>query len=265
MIRIRGLRKAYGEIVAVAGLDLTIEPGSIQALLGPNGAGKSTTVQCIVGLLRPDAGTIEVDGHDVARDPLRARRSIGYLPEVGSLYEELTPAEYLALKGRLFDLPESAIGHRAVRLLDGFGLAARRNDPMVGFSKGMIQKVSLAAALITEPSVLILDEPLSGLDVETTMVVKEVVRESARRGRTVLYSSHILDVVETLADRVAVLDRGKLVANGTLAELRAAAGTGEAQRLETLFQQLTAAADPIARARAILDSSSGPQAPMSSA
>lgn len=252
MIRIRGLHKRYGQIVAVEGLDLTVEAGTVQALLGPNGAGKSTTVRCIVGLLQADGGSIVVDDIDVSKDPVGAKRRIGYLPEVASLYDELTPHEYLTLKGRLFGMAEGAIASGVERLLGGFGLLHRQHDPMVGFSKGMLQRVALGSALLTEPSVLILDEPMSGLDVETTLVLKEIVREAARRGRSVLYSSHLLDVVETLADRVAVLDKGKLVADGTLAELRAAAGEGSDQRLETMFQRLTAAADPVQRARDIL-------------
>jgi ABC-2 type transport system ATP-binding protein len=257
MIRIVGLRKSYGDLVAVDGLDLDAHEGEILALLGPNGAGKSTTVQCIVGLLEPDAGTIVVHGHDIARERVAARRATSYVPEVARLYDALTPTEYLELKGRLFEVDEQTLAARIERVLDGFGLGDRRHTPMSGFSKGMTQKVSLAAALVTEPSVLVLDEPLSGLDVETTLVVKEVLRGFAAGGRTVLYSSHVLDVVETLADRVAVLDRGRLVACGTMAELREQAGAGAGARLEALFQQLTRSADPVARARRILDAQEG--------
>jgi ABC-2 type transport system ATP-binding protein len=254
VIRIRGLRKTYGELVAVAGLDLDAAEGEILALLGPNGAGKSTTVKCLVGLLRPDAGELSVAGHDALREPARARRALCYVPEIARVHDALTPVEYLQLKGRLFELTDPEIDARTGRLLAGFGLADRGDQAMAGFSKGMAQKVSLAAALLPAPRALVLDEPLSGLDVETTMVVKEVLREFAARGGTVLYCSHLLDVVETLAHRVAVIDRGRLQAVGTMDELRARSGAGADARLEGLFRTLTRAGDPRVRAREILGS-----------
>ncbi|MHC4514727.1 MAG: ABC transporter ATP-binding protein [Planctomycetota bacterium] len=251
MIEVASLRKTYGELVAVDDLSLRVAPGEVLALLGPNGAGKTTTVHCIVGVLVPDRGTITINGKDMVRDPVPAKRLVAYVPEVASLYESLTPHEYLTLRGRLFELPEDKIAAGIHRLLDGFGLLPRRHDPMVGFSKGMMQKVILAAALLTEPKVLVLDEPLSGLDVETTLVLKEILREFAERGGAVLYCSHLLDVVETVAHRIAILDQGKLVAVGTLEELRAGEGH-EDQRLEGLFRELTAASDPAQKARTIL-------------
>ncbi len=252
MLRIRGLRKSYGKLVAVDGIDLDAAGGEILALLGPNGAGKTTTVKCMVGLLDPDAGEIEIAGHDLKREPLQARRAMSYAPEVARLYDALTPEEYLRLKGRLFDMDEGKIDAGIDRLLEGFELASRRSEPMLGFSKGMTQKVSLAAALIIEPKILVLDEPLSGLDVETTMVVKEVLRLFAARGGSILYCSHLLDVVENLAHRVAVIDKGKLLAKGSIDELRQQAGAKADARLEALFQQLTESADPERRAQAIL-------------
>ena len=251
MITIERLRKTYGELVAVDDLSLAAQPGEIFALLGPNGAGKTTTVSCLVGLLRPDSGAIEVGGIDALARPREAKRIVSYVPESANLYRALTPDEYLTLKGRLFELDEERIATATTRLLDGFGLAPRRHEPMVGFSKGMTQKVSLASALLTEPKVLVLDEPLSGLDVETTLVFKEVLRGFAARGGTVLYCSHLLDVVETLAHRVAVLDGGRLQAVGTLDELQQGGSAG----LEQLFQELTSAADPVARARTLLGDS----------
>ncbi len=248
MIEVASLRKTYGELVAVDDLSFTVGSGEVLALLGPNGAGKTTTVHCLVGILTPDQGTITVGGEDMVRDPVPSKRLIAYVPEVQSLYESLTPHEYLTLKGRLFELPEDKIASAIHRLLDGFGLLPRRHDPMVGFSKGMMQKVVLAAALLTEPRVLVLDEPLSGLDVETTLVLKEILREFGERGGAVLYCSHLLDVVETGAHRIAILDQGKLLAIGTLEELRASEG----QRLESLFRDLTSASDPAQKARAIL-------------
>ena len=226
--------------------DLGIAAGEILALLGPNGAGKSTTVKCLVGLLRPDAGSIRIAGLDALADPAAARRVIGYLPEVARLHEVLTPWEFLRLKGRLFDIDEAAIRARGERLLAGFGLLERGDDPMVGFSKGMTQKVSIAAALITDPKLLVFDEPLSGLDVTTTLVVKELMKEFAARGGAVLHCSHLLDVVETTAHRIAVLDRGQLLACGTAAELRTQVGAGAGVHLDAVFRTLVKASDPVA-------------------
>ena len=253
MLHIAGLHKAYGDLVAVRSLDLRAEPGEVCALLGPNGAGKSTTVQCVTGLLAPNSGSITVNGIDIATHPADARRRMSYVPEVAALYDELTPAEYLMLRGRLFDLDDGAIRERTERILDGFGIGDRRDSPIAEFSKGMTQKVALAAALLTEPKLLILDEPLSGLDVETTLVFKELVREIAARGAAVLYCSHMLDVVETLADRVVVIDRGEVMGQGSLEELRSSvAGGSPDARLEELFRTLTSSADPALRAKAIL-------------
>ncbi len=252
MLCIAGLTRRHGDLVAVRDLDLQVRAGEIHALLGPNGAGKTTTIHCTVGLLTPTSGRITVDGHDTVTDAMAARRRLAYVPEVASLYEALTPHEFLQLKGRLFGLDEPTIETRAARLLAGFELTGRAHDPMFGFSKGMLQKVSLSAALLTRPRLLVLDEPHSGLDATASLVLKELLREFARRGGAVLLCSHVLDLVETIADRVTLLDRGEVVAAGTLAELRASAGGGSAQRLEELFRNLTAAADPVARAREIL-------------
>ena len=252
MLRLQGLRKSYGSFTALHGLDLHVEAGEILALLGPNGAGKSTTVKCVVGLLRPDAGSVIIDGIDALGRPHEARARIGYLPEVARLHEVLTPWEYLLLKGRLFDLDDAAIRTTGERLLAGFGLLERGDEPMVAFSKGMLQKVSISAALLTGPRVLVFDEPLSGLDVTTTLVVKELMREFARRGGAVLHCSHMLDVVESMAHRIAVLDQGKLLACGTAAQLRTQAGAGAATHLDTVFRTLVRASDPDATAKAIL-------------
>jgi ABC-2 type transport system ATP-binding protein len=252
MIRLEHLRKSYGAVRAIDDLSLTVAPGQVFALLGPNGAGKSTTIKCLIGLLTPDSGRIELDGIDVLAEPEQARRRVSYVPEVAYVYDALTPWEYLHLRGRLFLLDDDKLARNAARLLRGLGLFERRDQPMVAFSKGMTQKTVLAAALLTEPRVLVLDEPLSGLDVETTMLVKEVMREFAHRGGTLLYSSHQLDVVERVADRVAVIDKGQLRALGTLTELRQQAGAESEQRLEQLFAQLTGAGDPVARAKELL-------------
>jgi ABC-2 type transport system ATP-binding protein len=172
------------------------------------------------------------------------------VPEVASLYEPLTPEELLVLKGRLFGIDDATIHARIDRLLDGLELLERRHDPIAGFSKGMTQKVALCSALLVEAPVLILDEPMSGLDAPSALVIKEVLREYARRQRTVLYSTHVLDVAESLAHRIVVLHEGRLAAAGTLAELRAR--TGAEEKLEQIFHRLTEQSDPVARAKALL-------------
>ena len=252
MLELRALTKSYGDRLALSGLDLQIAAGEVLALLGPNGAGKSTAVRCITGLQQPDSGSIRVDGVTLSEDPSRARRLIGYVPETAQLHEALTPNEFLLLKGRLFDLEDDEVAKSATRLLSGFGIGDRADEPMAGFSKGMMQKVSLASALLTRPRLLILDEPLSGLDVETTLTVKELLREFAENGGAVLYCSHILDVVQTVAETIAVLHHGKLLAKGSLEELRTTVGASGHDDLGSVFRQLTKAADPASTAREIL-------------
>lgn len=251
MLAITDLRKTYGSFVALDGLNLNIQKGEILALLGPNGAGKSTTVKCLVGLLKPDAGSVRIDGHDALADS-STRRLIGYLPEVARLHETLTPWEFLLLKGRLFDLDDAVVMERGERSLGGFGILDRKDEPMVAFSKGMLQKVSISAALLTDPKLLIFDEPLSGLDVTTTLIVKQLMHEFAARGGAVLHCSHMLDVVENTAHRIAVLDKGKLLACGTASELRTQAGKGSHEHLDDVFRSLVQASDPAAAAKAIL-------------
>jgi ABC-2 type transport system ATP-binding protein len=251
MLAIANLRKTYGNFVALDGLDLTIKAGEILALLGPNGAGKSTTVKCLVGLLKPDGGSVQIDGKDALSDT-SARRLIGYLPEVARLHETLTPWEFLLLKGRLFDLDDDVVRDRGERSLAGFGIIDRKDEPMVAFSKGMLQKVSIAAALLTDPKLLVFDEPLSGLDVTTTLIVKQLMHEFAARGGAVLHCSHMLDVVENTAHRIAILDKGKLLACGSANDLRAQAGAGADEHLDDVFRSLVQSSDPAAAAKAIL-------------
>lgn len=257
VLQVRALRKRFGSVQAVDGLDLDLGKGEVLALLGPNGAGKSTTVRCLVGLETPDEGSITVDGQDAASDARAARRLTGYVPELARLHEALTPAEYLALKGRLFDLSEGVIAGRVDALLDAFGLEARRDSALGELSKGNAQRVALAASLLPGPRLWVLDEPLSGLDVDTAMLVKELVRGFAERGGAVLYCSHLLDVVEAVATSVAVLAEGRIVGRGTLEELRQGAGSGDGARLDEVFRKLTRSSDPGLRAGEILDALGG--------
>jgi len=247
---LRGVTKRFGAVVAVDGLELEIRSGEVFGLLGPNGSGKTTSVRILCGLLEPDEGRAEVAGRDVVAEPLEARRRVGFVPEGAPLYAGLSPRQHLLLVGRLFGLGEDELVREADRLLAAFDLAERADDPVGGFSRGMRQKAALACAILPRPELLVLDEPLSGLDAPTAATVKEVLRGWARRGGSVLYTSHLLDVVERVCDRMAILDRGRLAAVGSLDELRARAG--REGTLEQVFQNLTHAEDPAAHAERIL-------------
>jgi ABC-2 type transport system ATP-binding protein len=239
VIQAVGLRKKYGQIEALRGVGFTVQPGEVVGYLGPNGAGKSTTVKILTGLLPPDAGQAIIGGHDVAQQPLAAKRLLGLVPETGALYEALTPIEYLRFVGELYELSRREAEQRAGALLEELRL-----DPtawhrrMSGFSKGMRQRVVIAAALLHEPQALLFDEPLNGLDVEATIQVKGLISRRAASGCAILYCSHLLDVVERVCTRILVLARGVLRADGSLAELRA---RFPGKTLEEVFQALTGA------------------------
>jgi ABC-2 type transport system ATP-binding protein len=254
---LRGVSKAFpvpsaqGGRPALVDLTLEVRPGEVLGLLGPNGAGKTTAVRILTGLLEPDEGSAEIDGHDVLRDPLAARRRLAFVPDGAPLYANLSPRQHLELVGRLHGTDEARLRSESVRLSAALDLGERLDDPVGGFSHGMRQKVALACALLPEPALMVLDEPLSGLDAPTAAVVKEVLRAWADGGRAVLYTSHLLDVVERVCDRMAIVDQGRLVALGTMDELRAGAGAGQGT-LEQVFRAVTRAEDPVARARRVL-------------
>ena len=242
IVRFEQTTKHYGEIRALEGLDLALLPGEVFGLLGPNGAGKTTALRLLTGLERPDSGRVTVRGIDVAQDPLAARRELAYLPDGAPLYANLSPRQHLALVGRLFGLGEDEIRTEGDRLLIALDLGDRLDDPVGRFSRGMRQKAALACALLPRPGILILDEPLSGLDAPTAAVFKEILRAWADRGGAVLYTSHLLDVVERVCDRMAILDHGKLVGLGTLDELRERAGSEGS--LEEVFTKVARSGDP---------------------
>ena len=215
MIRVVDLHHAYGETPAVQGLSFEAGVGEVLGLLGPNGAGKSTTVKILTGLLPLQRGTVEVAGFDIAARPLDVKRRVGYVPETGALYDALTPDEYFRFISMLYRLDAAVVQPRIEELLGMFELDRVRNARMVTFSKGMRQKVLIAAALLHAPDVIIFDEPLNGLDANAMLVFKELLRGLAAQGRTILFCSHMLDVVERLCPRIVIVDQGRAIAEGT--------------------------------------------------
>jgi ABC-2 type transport system ATP-binding protein len=248
-LALRGLSKSFGK-PAVDELDLTIAQGEFYALLGPNGAGKTTTLRMVAGLLRPDAGTISVFGVDALGQPVEAKRIMAWLPDEPMLYDKLTPLEYLEFVAGLWSVPTDVAEARAEELLATLGLQDNSRQRCEGFSRGMKQKVALAGALIHDPKLLMLDEPLTGLDAQAARQVKDLLRQRTRAGCSVILTTHILEVAERLADRIGIIQRGRLVSEGALDELQAQAGDGAAS-LEDVFLQLTRdGADDARRSRA---------------
>jgi ABC-2 type transport system ATP-binding protein len=238
-LEVRGLSKSFGRKV-VAGLDLTIRPGEFYALLGPNGVGKTTTLRMIAGLMRPDAGSINVFGRDVLTDPLGAKAVMAWLPDEPLLYDRLSPLEYLEFIAGLWRVDSKLAKTRAEELLETLGLWAHRNERCEGFSRGMKQKTVLAGALIHDPKFLLLDEPLTGLDAASAKLVKDILRRHADAGAAIILTTHILEVAERLATRIGILSDGALLAEGDLATLQTKAGFTSGS-LEDVYLHLTAA------------------------
>jgi ABC-2 type transport system ATP-binding protein len=222
-LEIRGLVKRFDR-PAVDGLDLAVRAGEFYALLGPNGAGKTTTLRMVAGLLAPDAGAITVAGIDARADPVAAKRVMAWVSDEPMIYDKLTPFEYLEFVAGLWGIDARAAELRAAALMDWLGLAPHAHERCEGFSKGMRQKVALAGALVHDPQLIILDEPLTGLDAGSARQVKTVLRERVAAGGTVIMTTHILEVAERMADRIGVIAAGRLIAEGTLDDLRRQAG-----------------------------------------
>jgi len=237
-LALRGLTKRFDR-PAVDALDLTVYSGEFYGLVGPNGAGKTTTLRMVVGLLRPDAGSITIDGIDALADPVAAKQITAWLSDEPMIYDKLTPFEYLEFVAGLWRIDAREAERRARELLDWVGLAPHTHERCEGFSKGMRQKVALAGALVHDPNLIILDEPLTGLDAGSARQVKNVLRERVAAGGTVIMTTHILDVAERMADRIGVIAGGKLIAEGTLDELRHKTGATAAS-LEDTFLTLVA-------------------------
>jgi ABC-2 type transport system ATP-binding protein len=237
-LSIRGLCKSFDR-PAVNNLDLTVRTGEFYSLLGPNGAGKTTTLRMVVGLLPPDDGEILVCGIDARRDPVAAKRIVAWVSDEPMIYDKLTPYEYLEFVAGLWSLESSVAERQARELIDWLGLGPHAHERCEGFSKGMRQKVALAGALVHSPRVIILDEPLTGLDAGSARQVKRVLRERVANGDTVIMTTHILEVAERMADRIGVIAGGRLIAEGTLDELRVQTGRNHTS-LEDTFLALVA-------------------------
>ena len=237
-LEISGLTKRFDR-PAVDGLDLRVRSGEFYALLGPNGAGKTTTLRMVAGLLRPDAGAISVFGTDALADPIAAKRVIAWVSDEPMIYDKLTPFEYLEFVAGLWSIDAATAEARARGLIDWLGLGPHAHERCQSFSKGMRQKVALAGALVHEPDLIILDEPLTGLDAGSARQVKDVLAGRVRDGATVIMTTHILEVAERMAERIGVIASGRLIAEGTLEELRQQS-QGDGGSLEDIFLELVA-------------------------
>jgi ABC-2 type transport system ATP-binding protein len=233
------LRKAFGDLVAVDGIDLLVPRGSFYGFLGPNGAGKSTTIKCLTGLLRPTSGTFQILDIDPIADPVAVKRKIGVMPEDLALFDRLTGAETLSFVGQVHGLSAASVRNRSDELLALMDLRAAAGDLVADYSHGMRKKISLAAALLPAPRLLFLDEPFEGIDAIASRQIKDLLTMFVRGGGTIFLTSHILEIVERLCDHIGIIHRGRLVAQGSLADLRARGTAG--RTLEDLFLDLVGA------------------------
>ena len=236
MIQVERLRRTYGNVVALDDLSFTAQPGEIFGLLGPNGAGKTTCISCISGLLDPTSGRVAVMGHDLARDGRRARLALGMVPQEVALYDDLTASENLAYWGGAQQMRGRALRERAAEVLELTGLADRAREPVARFSGGMKRRLNFACGIVHRPKVLLLDEPTVGVDPQSRVRLLELTRELARAGSTVLYTTHYMEEAESLCDRMAIVDHGRIIAQGTLPELRALLAERDLVRLAGVFQ-----------------------------
>ncbi len=235
IISLSGVSKTYGDKTVLQDINLEVPAGQIIGYIGPNGAGKSTTVKILTGLLPEFEGSATVAGFDVRKDPMEVKRRIGYVPELTELYDLLTPREYLHFVGALHGLDRELVEERLTRVLTSFGLLENVDQRMDGFSKGMRQKVLITSGILHNPDIVILDEPLSGLDANAVIVIKQLLQVLKREGKTIFYCSHNMDTVEKVSDRIVLLKEGRIVADGTIETLR----QGGSATLEELFAQMT--------------------------
>ena len=236
VISIKHLFKNYGDKPVLKDINLDVFPGQVIGYIGPNGAGKSTTVKILCGLLTDYEGAVSVKGFDIQKDTLDVKKVIGYVPEMAELYDVLTPREFLSFMGALYGLDEKISTERIVKMMAAFGLSSNIDQRMDSFSKGMKQKVLIASGLLHNPDVIILDEPLSGLDANSVIIIKEMISRLARDGKTIFYCSHMMDVVEKVSDRIVLIDDGRIIADGSFEELKQQQGN---KSLEQIFANLT--------------------------
>jgi len=240
-ISLMDVSKSFGELKAVNSLNLSVEPGEVMGLLGPNGSGKSTTMKIIMGVIKPDSGSVTVCGVDVGAHPVEARKLIGYVPETPFLYEYLSAAEYLDLVGTAYGLTSEERRDRVGELLQVLQMDTHVNEVMSGFSQGMRQKVALISALMHRPKVLILDEPLNGLDPRSARIVKEILHRLAGEGVSILFSTHVLEIADAICNAITIIGEGSVVAKGTPQEIKDM--TGKSSSLEDVFLKLTGGED----------------------
>jgi ABC-2 type transport system ATP-binding protein len=236
IISVTNLKKHFGAAYVLKGIDLSFEKGQIIGYIGPNGAGKSTTIKILTGIIPDFEGEVNILGMDIRKQALEIKQRVGYIPEQAAIYEVLTPLEYLTFVGRLYSLEQSVINKKSSELLRIFSLSDKADMRMNGFSKGMKQKVLLISGLMHNPEIIFLDEPLSGLDANAVILVKEILSQLKQAGKTIFYSSHIMDVVEKISDRIIIIDQGKVIADGTFESLKDKAHLGS---LESVFTSLT--------------------------
>jgi len=238
MIELQNLTKRYGKFTAVDEISLEIPRGELYGLLGPNGAGKTTTMRMIAGILRPTSGRVLIAGIDIGADPIAAKRRLGFIPDRPFVYDKLTGAEFLRFVAGLFGQEGPGLNRRIDELLGLFELLSWRNELTESYSHGMRQKLIIASALLHRPDVIVVDEPMVGLDPKSARLLKDLLREFVRRGGTVLMSTHTLEIAEAMCDRIAIVHSGRIVAAGSMEELRAQTASGDAS-LEELFLKLT--------------------------
>jgi ABC-2 type transport system ATP-binding protein len=237
MIELKGLVKQFGDLIAVDGIDLVVPRGEFFAVLGPNAAGKTTTIKMMVGLVKPTRGSVVVAGYDIQQNPLKARERLAYVPDFPFLYEKLTPLEFMRFTGQLFKIDHDRVRKEGKQLARRFHLDAFLHKPIEGLSHGTRQRVAIASALLHDPEVFVIDEPMVGLDPQHARIVKDILKERSQAGMTVFLSTHQLSVAEEMADRIGIIHQGKLIAMGTSEELRRQSGQDGA--LEKSFLRLT--------------------------
>jgi ABC-2 type transport system ATP-binding protein len=249
VLSVHGLTKYYSGVAVVKDASFVVRPGEVTGYLGPNGSGKSTTVKMITGFIEPSSGKVFLNGQDTREDMIEFKRRLGYVPEEAILYSYMTGLEYLEMIGRLREMPESVVKRKANDLLEIFSLHPHRHVPMTSYSKGMRQRVLISAALLHNPDVLILDEPLSGLDVTSAQLFKQLLQGLAQQRKTILYISHVLEVVEKVCSHVVIIYRGKIVADDSVDHLR---DLMNLHSLEQIFSQVVEQRDLVADARNII-------------